>query len=167
MKKIVSFLIVLASTTSVSFAYSGHGYTLGKETFTCSKGSNCGIEHLDSNSLDAKKNLMSTSKARAPSKNGKVKAYNQVDGYHEITIVNRTNVSQSYVYSYSLDCADLRASYSRNVTLTPGATFSTSDHTFGVVQKDNPGSFRITAVTKNSGESSSSDTGTGTLSITR
>lgn len=162
------FLLLLASTTSIS----SQAYTLSPAKVTCQGFVNCGMEHLGSGEGDSspslvKKNLSASAKARAPSKSGKVRAYNQVDGYHNITIVNRTKVSQSYEYSYTLDCEEARYSYSRNVTLTPGDTFSTNDHTYGVVQKDRTGSFRITATTKNTGESSSSDKDTGTLTISK
>ena len=104
-------------------------------------------------------------KASAPNRNGTVNSFNQVDGYHEINIYNRTNVSQTYQYSYLLTCAEGNFSYSKYITLTPGATYTTNDHSYGTVQKSSQGSYRITAETKVIGESSASDRGTGTLTI--
>jgi hypothetical protein len=162
MKKYILLAAILMSNSV--YAESGHGYTVTGETFTCSPGANCGLEHLPANH-SLKKNMSASTKAQAPNRNGVIRNYNQVDGYHDITIVNRTHVSQSYQYSYSLDCADARFNYSKYVTLTPGGTYSTSDHSYATVQKDRSGSHRITASTKVTGESSDSATGTGTLTI--
>lgn len=89
-------------------------------------------------------------------------------GNHSVYIRNDANTTQWFKYSYELVIDGYSAgSYTRNVDLKPGATFNTSDSTIGDLNKNRPGSYRLSASTKTDGSSaSSSDTSyaTGTVS---
>ena len=61
----LSFMMISSATLAEN------GYTLGAETIKCSGSfKNCGIEHKGHSSI--KKNLMATTKAKAPNRNGKI-----------------------------------------------------------------------------------------------
>jgi hypothetical protein len=158
MNKILLAAVLLSSPVFAD----NSGVTVISEKLTCSPGFKCGIENLSSS---LKKTLSATARASAPNRSGLVNDYNQIDGYHDISIVNSTKSSQSYEYTYTLQCESANLTYSKWVNLAPGATYTTSDHSYGTVQKASTGSYRITAETKVAGESSASDRNSGTLSV--
>lgn len=67
-------------------------------------------------------------------------------------ITNETDYAQWFKYSYELIIDGYSAGlYVRNVYLYSGSSFSTSDSTIGDLNKNNPGSYRLSASTKTEG----------------
>lgn len=162
MKKILSMAIILFVSNS-SLAITGQGFKIVDESIKSTPGFNFKVE--ESTAGNKKKWRSASARASAPNKEGWVGRYNQIDGYHSISISNSSHKAQTYEYTYTLDCEEAHGSYVRHVEVSPGGYFSTDDHSYGTVQKSSPGYFRITATTKLRGESDANDSSNGTLSI--
>jgi len=129
----------------------GHGYTIKKQTVTCSPGSECRIEHI-SDSYDEKKNLMAPdmvqTTTKTSDKNGIFKADTELDSYHTVKIVNKESVKQSYEYVYQLECEDLKLLGMTLLELKPGGVYTSSDRSVGISRQAPVGRNKITAKTR-------------------
>lgn len=160
MKKILITSILL---TIIMASFNANAYTITREYSTATPGIKSGFVHLsDTNSLAPSAVGV---RASAPNQSGVVKGYSKVYGNHDVTIVNGTKSLQPYKYIFSVDCAGANFSHTKELVLRPGETYRSSDQSFTTVQSFNPGSFRIIAGTRVTGESYDSTTGTGTLTI--
>jgi hypothetical protein len=166
MKKII-LAISIISTINPLFAYTGQKFRVLDESTNSTPGFNFKVEEATQTSKNAEGNISASARADAPNRSGTVGGYSQIDGYHTINISNNTNKNQTYEYAYSLDCEESHGSYTRHIEVYPGGFFSTNDHSYGTVQKYSVGTYRITATTKVSGESSASDTSYGNLYISK
>jgi hypothetical protein len=119
-------------------------------------------------SKDKKKTFLSAS-ARVSVSNSKGRAgeYIKISGDHTVNITNNTSQRQSYRYTYNLQCSSASSNYSRNVDLSPGASFYDSSNNYTTLQASLPGSYRINGETSVSGESSARDTSYGTATVNK
>lgn len=168
LKKIFTGFFCLIAFNMCSAA-TGHGYKIISEETYSSPGFNAHFEEVQPGSAAAQKKSFRTGQTQThvPPKVGRVNQNITVDGYHDFHIVNNTKQNQFYETNISLDCCDMHASHKIYVEVAPGGDFTRSDHSFGTVQKDYAGNYRIDAETKFSGESSSQSKAGSALTVTR
>lgn len=74
---------------------------------------------------------------------GRPSEYIKVQGDHNVSITNTTSTRTRYTYTYTLSCDSAYASHERTVELSPHESFTDSSHSYGVVQEESEGSWRI------------------------
>jgi hypothetical protein len=158
-------IILIALSLSLLASIDANAYKITREYSTSTPGIKSGFIHLaDTNSLAPSAVGV---RATAPNQSGVVSGYSKVLGNHDVTIVNRTKTLQGYRYIFSVDCAGANFSHTKELVLSPNETYRSSDQSFTTVQAFSPGSLRIIAATRVTGESSDSTTGSGTLTVRR
>lgn len=98
---------------------------------------------------------------------GHINEYIKVQADHTISISNYMSRSQRYTYKYILSCESAFYTFERTVEIYPHGYYSDSSHSYGVVQKEEPGTYRINAATQISGAENSFDDDHAALTVSR
>lgn len=154
---------------NLCIAADGHGYKIISEESYSSPGFNAHFEEVQPGTAAAQKKSFRAGQTQThvPSKTGIINQNITVDGYHDFHIVNNTKQNQFYETYISLECGNMSASHKIYIEVAPGGNFTRSDHSYGTVQKEYPGNYKIDAETKFSGESSGQSRAGSALTVTR
>lgn len=149
MKSLFAMMALTALSTPV-LAFEGHGFKIISEKVTHSPNFKGGFQ-----ALTPKKKAFAPAYASAMAwaydAEGRVREYIKVQGDHNISLSNYTNQTLRYTYKYTLSCESAYEQFDRTVEIRPQGTFIDSSHSYGTVQKDKPGTFKIAVGTQISG----------------
>ena len=138
---------ILSTLALNAYAYTGHGYRIVNEKVTHSPNFNGGFIE------GSKKNTAMFVGARswAYDANGSRMEYIKIQGDHSVDLFNGTKEVRRYTYAYNLNCESAYENVERTLDINPGGSFSDSSHSYGVVQKESNGSWRINVSTNITG----------------
>jgi hypothetical protein len=162
-KIIISVALSLINISAM--AYEGENFRIISEKMTQSPGFNGKMISIDSNSV--KKTLNVQTMACAHDAIGKPQEYITVQSDHRVNLYNATSKTTRYTYTYILSCENAYQNFERTVELYANGNFIDSSHSYGSVQKDIEGVYRINAITNVNGEENASHYSQANLKISK
>lgn len=146
-----------------AMAFEGQGFKIISERITKSPGFIGGFQEV----APKKKSLYISALSWAYDARGRVMDYVRVQGDHNVSISNETNQTQRYTYTYILSCESAYENFERTIDIYPHGNFIDSSSSYGEVQEEETGSFRIRVATQVSGAESAFHEASAILSISR
>lgn len=154
MKLKIILALALSFISIQALAIEGTGFKIINEKTTHSSGFKGGFQQM-SQKKRTTSGYVSTM-AWAYNSEGKPREYIKIQGDHNVSISNYSNKTQRYTYTYVLSCESAYEQFDRTIDVYPNGNFSDSSHSYGSIQEEIGGTFRINVLTKVTGAELSS-----------
>lgn len=144
----IKTIAVLSLISLNALAYQGQGFKIISEKHTQSPGFNGSFISKPATTMTAE------ALAWAHDASGRPHEYIKIQGDHNINLYNNSTTTKRYTYTYTISCENAYENFERTLDLYAKGSFTDSSHSYGTVQKDSEGGYRINVGTKINGSES-------------
>lgn len=142
MKKIIALLLTITSANT--FAFTGEGFRIVSQKFTQTNGFNGGMVQIEA-PVQVKK---ATPLAIGHDSAGKVNEHIELQSHHGVDLVNTTERTMRYGYTYRLYCDGAEFKFDMMIDIEKDGEFHEKALVYGSIQRQKPMNQIIFATTQ-------------------